>query len=1790
MYTNKKLLPLKIALFGFVSFSIIFATSYQFTSFLIKENNTSITTLNEEEVEISTYAEIPQSYKLKGTIRDFKKEHPDFENDDYKKSPLNKQYNNKGIIPGIVNNILGPDRKPVYSNKEPKWGIIQSTDTFNQWFNGVYEVNWPAPFEIELTRVGNSNVYMYDNQSFFPIDNQFYGNQGNSHNYHFTIEFHDTFTYKGGEVFNFTGDDDIWVFIDNKLVVDLGGIHSARSGSVNLDTLGLVKDTDYNFDFFYAERHTTQSTFRLDTSIKFETSGTPPECLGFNVYDNLNESPNIIPNSKTEAPVKNLTDTVTVRAAAKDLEGMKVNAICWSADGINKNEYYKRSSWICAALCGPEAPSWPEKGVCDDTSNYKGHVTNTMQGYIDKIPDANIREKAKTNGLIFVHNMYETNPGGFCSTSPGYYEAGAYFKAGWNGIDGQPIANPILNTQCGVADDGTNCVRRIKLSSLTPTPTLPQVGCNPISFTTINIQQGLNKNGQPVIPERSNIESISAENDYKFYSLGYGGTVTLKLNTPMINDIGEDITITEVTDGRTGGPNTYPEKMILEFSEDGINFIRYGEINNNQYINRINLDSVFNQINSINFVKFIDTTDRNSLTDTQSDGFDIDAVGICHQGSNPSNPTISQENVCVAKDIKYVPDSTFTQKTISSDGTKFSINAPTVLSSQRVIGVNIIMNDDKASWGYNPTINLTDGTKVKKPGISNPCLQFDATVKHLGADWIDICTKYAHPITGRIDSHELKLNNIDNQVQSIDLEFTRAKGGGKVNFYGLEWVIADCENGGAIGECQVIPSVINTATSINNGEKRVSAVDKYKLSWTKPEIKNTQCSFINNELYFTERSSDGSCNYPSTPMTVINDIEQTELEINDFAKYKNYLLNWNKDYCWKIVNNIQKLKVQEIMSTDDCSTRLRKVKDDWTEAHIDLVPGWNTIGWNDSAWECGKSVWTSAWNVCKVQGSSDLWKPSGEASADFCGAGFQFMNPNGPTGVFPKVIQSSPNVDRPSLSADFFRKKFQLSNNIVVKNALLYSAGDNVWNFWVNGNRINGDGHISNKRDCTRNNSGYGSGIHVDNVLNLIKPGDNLLTGSITNTAPCNTGHPMGVQFLLRLDYADLTDQASKTTVQSQNFTFSTNKSPVFIRNGFTLDPNFKKDTQIEGDISVGTIKCGFNTGCSIYPSATAPICYSGNINSEKADNPVTFWFEYKDPDNSTTINENFKHFFILSKASDKIDNFTNLSDFSGGILHSLGRDLIIEYDLNNIAVRGNQSDKIKIHAFGKYEDPTTKAIRLYYTLEFLEGFNTNIYNIYGMFESLAQGATSTAILADNMDWNKLNISPQFWTDSRIVTQRGAWGVDLVIPEVVPPEIIVSGVNEFGVNWEVKESGEIGEITMGCYTNQNPISLDYIAPDSPFGINVTGKKENPTQCVSDNDKTTYISLLNDKNPDNNKYSSRYIIKDYKKFGDLGTIISATDRACNVSDPKTKEAAKVQDNWISTRQGTVFLENGIKEDRVLDKLGDEKQEKTYFTYDFAGNEKILFEKGNDDLINLSTNFLGINTGALKGNTSLTREEITGFKDFNAIPIIPEIPTEIDSWFKYFEFIQNEKGKVSTVSSSATVNDISKLNCGMNEACIYSNLKLEAGNGKNLCDSSKVIFVKGKLTISDELLNKDETSACLFVVDGDIEIKSSQPKKDRDGITLSPYDVIEGYFISNGKVTIAEDQDLVGAAKGYGDGIFIRGGIVSNSFENKRNLGIRNTIQSPALMIYDPRYLYILRNDISARIIKVRETGY
>jgi fibro-slime domain-containing protein len=102
---------------------------------------------------------------------------------------------------------------------------------------------------------------------FYPIDNKLLGNEGKARNFHFTYEIHSKFTYQKGQKFSFTGDDDVWVFMDGKLAVDLGGAHSAQTKSVDLDSLGLTVGKTYPLDGFFAERHTNQSNFKMQTNL-----------------------------------------------------------------------------------------------------------------------------------------------------------------------------------------------------------------------------------------------------------------------------------------------------------------------------------------------------------------------------------------------------------------------------------------------------------------------------------------------------------------------------------------------------------------------------------------------------------------------------------------------------------------------------------------------------------------------------------------------------------------------------------------------------------------------------------------------------------------------------------------------------------------------------------------------------------------------------------------------------------------------------------------------------------------------------------------------------------------------------------------------------------------------------------------------------------------------------------------------------------------------------------------------------------------------------------------------------------------------------------------------------------------------------------------------------------------------------------------------------------------------------------------------------------------------------------
>lgn len=215
-----------------------------------------------------------------------------------------------GIMVGMVEKELGENGLPVPANPFPEdckisthlssWFLpeviaqdAEGNNYTNMTCRDLYismddEGFWLA--EVSKDQISEGNEKHKD--GMFPLDdfqyldeamtvlNPYYDQfkstdgSGDKHNFGFTMKIQATFEYVPGQYFDFYGDDDVWVFINRKLVVDIGGQHPQKAGAVNLDSLGLVPGDKYDFHIFYAERHTGSSNFRMRTSIDLQVDAS----------------------------------------------------------------------------------------------------------------------------------------------------------------------------------------------------------------------------------------------------------------------------------------------------------------------------------------------------------------------------------------------------------------------------------------------------------------------------------------------------------------------------------------------------------------------------------------------------------------------------------------------------------------------------------------------------------------------------------------------------------------------------------------------------------------------------------------------------------------------------------------------------------------------------------------------------------------------------------------------------------------------------------------------------------------------------------------------------------------------------------------------------------------------------------------------------------------------------------------------------------------------------------------------------------------------------------------------------------------------------------------------------------------------------------------------------------------------------------------------------------------------------------------------------------------------------
>jgi fibro-slime domain-containing protein len=254
-------------------------------------------------------------YLLSMTVRDFSKDHPDFDFSSFSGSHL---------LQGMVMPDIGPDpgRKPVLNPANIGIDPEISFSHFDDWWvtdstRTAPLQNYESCYDLPMGK-SSDGLWEYDSNrdspdhGFWPVEgalNRFNETSptcyvrpppdtntwvaGPARNGNFCAESHADFTYAPGQIISLRGDDDVWAFIDGKLVIDLGGVHLPAYGMVDLDTLGLTGGKTYKWDFFFCDRQPCGSDLLINTSIYFrqqrslygiEKSGPTPGSIVLEVW------------------------------------------------------------------------------------------------------------------------------------------------------------------------------------------------------------------------------------------------------------------------------------------------------------------------------------------------------------------------------------------------------------------------------------------------------------------------------------------------------------------------------------------------------------------------------------------------------------------------------------------------------------------------------------------------------------------------------------------------------------------------------------------------------------------------------------------------------------------------------------------------------------------------------------------------------------------------------------------------------------------------------------------------------------------------------------------------------------------------------------------------------------------------------------------------------------------------------------------------------------------------------------------------------------------------------------------------------------------------------------------------------------------------------------------------------------------------------------------------------------------------------------------------------------------
>ena len=286
-----------------------------------------------------------------------------------------------GVEKGMVDTLLNATtRKPSWNRK--KSGTFNGKRSFDTWFrNGPWNVAKKV-LKLEGKPGSQEKEFIYGGDSFFPFDTERNRDEG-THNFYFSCEHHGAFVFeeKSNQRITFKADDDLWVFINDKLSVDVGGIHDTETRVLDLNELGLANGQLHTIDLFFAQRRPVKSSLELKSNFDMRCA------LGYDACGVCKLKSNV-PYPKTCPPDLSFLGTQGERSYSAVQNNADSNA-------DSPNQQQQQQQQLPYVRCDSVSPGEP----CDD-------VKASLKGLGECSLDQNERRKKYTLSLY----TREVNP------------------------------------------------------------------------------------------------------------------------------------------------------------------------------------------------------------------------------------------------------------------------------------------------------------------------------------------------------------------------------------------------------------------------------------------------------------------------------------------------------------------------------------------------------------------------------------------------------------------------------------------------------------------------------------------------------------------------------------------------------------------------------------------------------------------------------------------------------------------------------------------------------------------------------------------------------------------------------------------------------------------------------------------------------------------------------------------------------------------------------------------------------------------------------------------------------------------------------------------------------------------------------------------------------------------------------------------------------------------------------------------------------------------------------------